>query len=390
MEANQPSVRKFECLSCKYSDYRMSSREVGEIIPNECPRCGKDMAVVEMKPPDWLAEPLELVSKHFDIMDFVAWKDRIEVEVTARNPKQSFRSLFSVSRQKGYLPVMREKEGELKIVVLRYPKVKPGNILINLLLLGATFLTTFAAGYFLLFPGHASYAALFSCAIMLMLGAHEMGHKIAAWRNGIETTMPYFIPAPTFLGTFGAVISIKSPIPTKEALVEIGAAGPLSGFAMAIPLTILGLMLSSPDSAGFTLPLPMVPAIFAILQLGVFGCIPTGLALNPLAFAGWVVLLLTMFNLLPAGQLDGGHVARGLMSRERHYTLTRTLGFTLFLTGIFFPGFPLWFWGFIIILLFRGYHTGALDDVSRLSGRHKTLAIAALVVFLLCLPVPVG
>lgn len=387
MKAKRPQVRKFECSSCKHSDYRMSARGIGEILINECPRCGKSMEVTGAEPPEWLSEQLELITKHFDVIDFVAQDDRIEAEVSARDPKRSFRTLLKVSRPRGYLPVMRERMGELRLVVLKYPKVRPSNIVINILLFCATILTTFAAGYFLIFE-NVSQAALFSCAIMLMLGAHEMGHKIAAWRNGVESTLPYFIPAPNMLGTFGAVISIKSPIPTKEALVELGVAGPLSGFAMAVPLTILGLVLSRPDPTG--LALPFVPGIFALMQFGIFGYIPSAMALNPLAFAGWVVLLLTMFNLIPAGQLDGGHIARGLINRERHYTLTRTLGFALFLTGIPFPGFPLWFWGFFIILLFRGYHPGALDDVSQLSKHQRSLAAITFIVFLLCLPVPVG
>lgn len=382
-----PPVRKFECLSCKYSDYRMSAREVDEIVPNECFKCGENMKVTQEGAPEWLKEQLGLVSKHFNIMDFAAWKDRTEIEVDAPNPKRAFRSLLNVSKQRGYLPVMRGQKGELRLMMVRYPKVKAGNIAINILLFFVTILTTFAAGYFLLF-GSIPQAALFSSAIMIMLGAHELGHKISVWKNGVESTMPYFIPAPNVLGTFGAVVSIKSPIPTKEALVEMGAAGPLMGFAVALPLTLIGLALSTRDPLAPALPL--TPAIFAILQLATFGTIPHGLKLSPLAFAGWVIMVITMFNLLPAGQLDGGHVARGVISREHHYTLTRTLGFALFLTGLPFPDLPLWIWGFLIIIISRGYHAGALDDVSKLSRRQKTLAVAALVVFLLCLPIPVG
>ncbi len=389
---NEPPVRKFECLNCKRADYRMSTREVGEVVPNECPVCGGSAKVTEEEAPEWLAEPLGLASEHFEVTDFVASGNRVELEAAARNSKRSFRSLLRASKPRGYLPVMRGRGDELRILMIKTPPVKAGNVAINFLLLGATFLTTFAAGYFFIFNRHILQAALFSGAIMIMLGAHELGHKIAAWRNGVESTLPYFIPAPTYLGTFGAVISIKSPIPTKEALVEMGAAGPLMGFAVALPLTFIGLALSRPvpitDPTGITLPL--TPAIFAILQVGAFGHVPSALNINPLAFAGWVVMVLTLFNLIPAGQLDGGHVARGLLSRERHYTITRALGFALFLTGLPFPDFPLWVWGFFIILLFRGYHAGALDDVSRLSRRHKRLAVVALVVFLLCLPVPVG
>ncbi len=388
MKSETPPVRKFECANCKHSDYRMSTREVGEVVPGECPRCGGSAKVTEEEAPEWLAKPLGLASKHFEVTDFVASPHRVELEVSARDPKQSFRSLLKASKPHGYMPIMRGRGEELRLLVMKTPPVKPARVVINFLLFIATFLTTFAAGYFFLFDGSTFQAALFSAAIMIMLSAHEFGHKIAAWRNGVESTLPYFIPAPNILGTFGAVISVKSPIPTKEALVEMGAVGPLMGFAVALPLTFIGLALSQPDPAGVTLPL--TPAIFAILQVGAFGYVPSGLKINPLAFAGWVVMLLTLLNLLPAGQLDGGHVARGLMSRERHYTLTRTLGFALFFSGLFFPEFPLWLWGFLIIMLFRGYHVGALDDVSRLSGHQRRLAVAALVVFLLCLPVPVG
>jgi len=382
-----PPVRKFECPACRYSDYRMSAREVGEVVPGECPRCGKSMEVVGSEAPEWLEKHLKAISGHFDVVDFVAQGNKLEVEVESRDPKRSFRSLLAELKPRGYMPVMREVDGGLKLTVLRFVRARPSNVAVNVFLLFLTVLTTFAAGYFFIF-GDTYRATLFSFAIMFMLGTHEIGHKIAAWRNGVESTLPYFIPAPTFLGTLGAVINIKSPIPTKEALVELGVSGPLSGFAVAVPLTLLGLILSKPDPAGLTLP--MTPAIFAIMQIAVFGHVPSGMALNPLAFAGWVVLLLTMFNLIPAGWLDGGHISRGLMSREAHYTLTRTLGFVLFFTGVFFPESPLWFWGFLIILLFRNYHPGALDDVSGLSRPQKFLAAIGLAVFLLCLPVPVG
>jgi Zn-dependent protease len=364
----------------------MSVREVGEVVPNECPKCGSGMRVAEGKSPIWLAEPLRSISKHFDIIDFLARDGRVEAEVTSRDPKRSFQSILNELKPQGYIPLMREKEGMLELIVVGALHKKPGRIRINVLLLGATILTTFLAGYFFLF-GNVLQAALFSCALMLMLGTHEMGHKIVAQRNGVDTTMPYFIPSPLSLGTFGAVISIKDPIPTKDALVEIGAAGPLAGFAVALPLTFIGLMMSKPAPEA---TLPFTPAIFAIMQLAVFGRVSAGLELNPLVFAGWVVILLTMFNLLPAGQLDGGHVARGFMSRERHYTLTRTLGFVLFLSGVIFSEPLLLVWGFFIILLFGSPHPGPLDDVSGVSRRHKLLAGVALIVFILCLPVPVG
>jgi len=378
----KPPVAKLECLKCKYSDYRMSGRDVGELLPDECPRCGMNMRVVAKEPPKRLAELLTLVAKHFEISDFVTSKGRIEFEVAAPNSKRSFRSLLVVAKQKGYLPVMRGREDELRLIMVKYPRISRGNIAVNLLLLGATFLTTFMAGYYWIFDGKTLYAALFSGSIMLMLGAHELGHKIAAWRNGVESTLPYFIPAPTMLGTLGAVISVKSPIPTKEALVEMGASGPLFGFLVALPLITVGLM-QNPAAPDFG----FVPAMFVMLQLLTSGSMQVGEP-NPLAFAGWVMLLVTMFNLIPAGQLDGGHVARGVMSRGRHYGLTRALGLSLLLFGLFTPELPLWIFGFLILLLFRGHHAGALDDVSKLSKRQKSLAAVAFIIFLLCLPIP--
>jgi len=347
------------------------------------------MQVVGAEYPNWLAELLGFVLKHFDVTDFVAVEGRIEAEVTAQDPKSSFRALLNLSKPRGYLPVMREKNGELRLALFRSPKAKTGNIVINLLLIVATFLTTFLVGYFLIFDNQAPQAALFSCAIMLMLGVHEMGHKIAAWRNGVESTLPYFIPAPPpFIGTAGAVISIKSPIPTREALVELGASGPLLGFFVALPLTVVGIMLSKPDPEGTAFL--FTPAIFAVIQVLTFGYVPAATRFNPLAIAGWLALFVTMLNLIPAGQLDGGHIARGLLGRERHHTLTRILGFVLFLTFIPFPDLPLWIWGFLIIIFFSGYHPGALDDVSGISRRQKLLAATALVVFILCLPLPPG
>jgi membrane-associated protease RseP (regulator of RpoE activity) len=345
------------------------------------------MRVVERKTPEWLSKVLVSVSKRFEIDDFIAFGNRAEFEIFAPDPKRSFGMLLKDLKRHECVSAMRKVKGEPKLLVIRRPPVKPSRIWINLLLFAATFFSTFLAGYYFLFEGSLSYALAFSIAIMLMLGTHELGHKISAWRNGVEATAPYFIPFPSMLGTLGAVISMKSPPPSKDALVEMGVAGPLAGFAVALPLTIVGLMRSVPDPGGITLP--MAPLVFLLLQGGSFGHLATGLAIHPLAFAGWVTMLLTMFNLLPAGQLDGGHVARGVLTQERHYTLTRTLGFALIASGFFIPQLPFWVWGFLIFFMFKSYHTGALDDVSSLSRGAKLLALTSAVVFFLCLPIPV-
>jgi hypothetical protein len=254
-------VRKFECTNCKHSDYRMSAIEVGEIA-GRCPRCNGEMKVVGDETPKWLSELLTQTSKQFEIDDFVAAQEKAEFEATARDSKRSFKALSNALGRRGYIPAMRGFGGSLRIIVLKHPGLKPSRVWINVLLLIATFLTTFLAGYFFLqFSGGIASALAFSVSIMLLLGAHELGHVIAAMENGVNVSMPYFIPAPSTLGTFGAVINVKEPIPSRDALVELGAAGPLVGFALAIPLTFIGLLRSTPDPSGLSgLSLPFAPA----------------------------------------------------------------------------------------------------------------------------------
>ncbi len=383
----RPSIRKFECSSCKYVDYRTSSRELEETIPGACPRCGGNLAVTGEGISDSLAGPLDLVLKNFDVSDMVVLQNKMDFEVTSSNPKRSFRSLLKSLKRFGYLPVMRQQGGELKLMVVKQPPVKAGRIWINLVLFILTVISTFAAWYFF-FDNSVFNAVLFSAALMLMLGSHELGHKFLASKSGVAATMPYFIPAPTSLGTFGAVISIKSPIPTKESLVEIGAAGPLVGFVMSVVVTSIGMSLTLPGS--FPLSFPFLPGLFALLQFAIQGHLSGTMLVNPLIFAGWVTMFVTLFNLLPAGQLDGGHIARSLMNRQQHHLLTQVIGFSLVALGFLYPDYPFWVWGFLIIFFFRYQHPGALDDVSPLDRRHKMMAFAALLVLLLCLPLPIG
>jgi len=376
-------VAKLKCLVCGYADYRMSARVIGDLALGECPKCGGDMAVVAKELPPRLSEIETIVSRHFDVTDFYLTEGRMEFEVSTPDTKNSFAGLLHDLKPKGFMAALREREGEFRLLVARSPRIKEENVLMNILLLFATLASTFLAGYYVIFGENALHAGMFSATIMLVLGAHELGHKIAAWRHDVAATMPYFIPAPTGLGTFGAFIKIKSPIPTKEALVEMGASGPIFGFLVALPITLVGLRFSKPDPEGTLL---ITPLLFAILQLFTFGHIPAGLKLNPLAFAGWVVMVVTMFNLMPAGQLDGGHVARGLLGAERHYKLSRMLSLALILVGFINPLFLIW--GLLTFILFRGYHVGALDDVSELSRRQKLLAAATFVIFLFCFPLP--
>jgi len=375
---------KFECTKCGYVSYRMSARPTGDIEYKGCPKCGGDMKItVTDEMPSNMAEVESLVDKNFTIVDFDFDRDHMYFEVDTADTKASFRKLSRELKRNGYLAALRKRGEEFMLTVARSPRVSGDNVLINLGLIFATIATTFAASYFFLSAGRATDAALFSGGLMIILGAHEMGHKIAAWRNGVASTLPYFIPAPTYLGTFGAFIKVKSPIPTKDALVEMGAAGPLLGFIFALPITIIGLALSRSTGGEFAIASPL---IFILLGYPIFGGVPATPSLHPLAFAGLIGMFVTWMNLIPAGQLDGGHVARGMLNSQRHYSLTRMLGVTLIFLGLFMPA--LLIWGIIIMFLFRGQHPGALDDVSEFSQRQRYLAWAAVAVFILCLPIP--
>jgi hypothetical protein len=377
-------IAKFQCRTCKYTAYHMSAMEVGEIAHNACPKCGGNMEVVSSgKISPNLAKVEAIVNKNFSVIDFDITDDRMQFEVETDDTKNSFANVYHELWRRGYLTTLRKRGSDLMLLVMKFPRIKKDNIWINVGLILATIATTFLAGYFWLTENNVFEAALFAGALLVILSSHEIGHKIAAWRNGVATTLPYYIPAPTFIGTFGAFIKVKSPIPTKEALVEMGATGPLLGFLFALPITVAGLMLSKPSGGDILLPMPIS---FALLSFAKFGTVNYTLNLHPLAFAGLIGMFVTWLNLIPAGQLDGGHVARGMLNADRHYQLTKWTGIGLIALGLFW--LPLFMWGILILLLFRSPHMGALDDISPLSRRQKLLAAAAFTVFILCIPIP--
>ena len=178
----------------------------------------------------------------------------------------------------------------------------------------------------------------FSLSLMAILLTHELSHYFASKLNHTEATLPYFIPAPSIFGTFGAFIKMKSPITTRKALIEIGASGPIGGFLVALVVTIYGLSLSrvvdlSSKQVGLVLGDSI---IFSILSRIIVGVPPEGkdVLLHPVAFAGWIGFFVTAMNLLPIGQLDGGHISFALFGHRRHRRISFFLATTLALVGI--------------------------------------------------------
>lgn len=290
------------------------------------------------------------------------------------------------------LPVLRRRDGRTVVTFVPRPPRAAWRWQVNLALLAATLVTTFLAGYTntlgLVREGYLSSAIggglAFSLSLMLILGTHEMGHKIFAIRRGVDASLPYFIPMAPPLGTMGAVIITRTPSPNRDALMDVAAAGPLAGFLMAIPVLIVGVSRSfviSPTSFdGINLPDPLLLQwlIRAILHPAE-GMVVLG---HPMLFAGWIGLLVTSLNLLPAGMLDGGHVVRALLGPQLHRVLSVAA-----VVGAVLLGY--WLMALVILALMRRGHPGPLDDVSPASPGRVVVGVILLAVFILSV-VPLG
>jgi len=218
----------------------------------------------------------------------------------------------------------------------------------------------------------------FSLSIILVLGSHELAHFLTARRLGVDATPPYFLPVPhPMTGTMGAFIKIDSPVPTKSALVRVGVSGPLVGFLVALPVCFIGLLLSRPvdidASKGIQLGSPLV---FWLMSELIHPRLGPGkdLLLHPAAFAGWLGLFVTALNLLPVGQLDGGHVAYAVFGRRWQKLSWLVVG-ALAAMGFFWLGWP--FWAMLAVVLGLR-HPPPLDDLTSLNRTDWWLVAIAL------------
>jgi membrane-associated protease RseP (regulator of RpoE activity) len=235
----------------------------------------------------------------------------------------------------------------------------------------------------------------YSLTILGILGAHEMGHYLACRYYRIDATLPYFLPMPLVLtGTFGAVIKIRQPILHKVPLFDIGIAGPIAGFLVAVPALFFGLALST------AVPLPKTfvgaelgePLLFKTAIWLVWGALPHGLELNlhPMALAAWFGLLVTALNLFPIAQLDGGHISYAVFGRQA----TRiTLAATLVVASLVFVSLSWLVWTVLLVaMLFivGPRHPAVLDEDVPLDTARTWLAVFALIMFVICFtPAPI-
>jgi len=333
-------------------------------------------------------------------------------------------------RPLGYTALFRHDSGAHAVLAVKGVIDPPASrIWVNYLLLGLTVLSVLVTGAVYYHEGQLPSNLMgwlkgwpFVLSMLGILLAHELGHYFAARYHKVAVTLPYFIPLPILspFGTMGAFIMLKSPPTNRRVLLDIGIAGPLAGFLVAIPILIYGLMTSPVQPLPATFPpgqgisLEGNSIIYVLAKLAIFhqflpvpasyGNLPSWLymlryyllgfpapvggkdvLLNQVAWAGWAGLLVTGLNLIPAGQLDGGHALYVLVG-QRARRLVPFIIVILVGLGFFWPG---WFlWAGLIYFLGRT-HAEPLDQITELDPRRKALAVLALVLFLLVItPIP--
>ncbi|HEV2359308.1 MAG TPA: site-2 protease family protein [bacterium] len=346
-------------------------------------------------PPEYFAAARAAVEASFPVQEvwFQDGRPAFTI-VSGADDKARFLELRARLRGLGVLPLMRRRAGETVILLAAQPSATPTAWRWPVLLFAGTLATTFVAGYLnaegacvpgLLKPVPGGIA--FGLSLMAILVCHEMGHKVVSIWRGIDASLPYFIPMPPLpglaIGTLGAVIFTRTPAPNRDALVELGASGPLAGFAVAIPILVYGvshsLVISHAAIVAHNCRLVAVPTPLLVdLLIGrlLHPAANADVIIHPMAFAGWVGLLVTALNLLPASMLDGGHVSRAVFGPRWHMAVS----YLAVVVGI---ALGYWLMSVLILFMLRRGHPGPLDDCSPAGPLHLAVAAALLPVFVL-------
>jgi len=353
-------------------------------------------------------ELAERISVYFRVSDSYIDQNGVPTFIlTGEDYKISFKRLNRELEGQGLLPILRKEWGRVVLRVFSRPPIRRSSKKwLNLVLLAVTVATIFVAGYWnfisspilkdILLKGENIYlqAASFAVCLFGIIGLHELGHMTACRAHGLDFSLPYFIPGPPPYGTFGAVVSLRSPPKNRDELFDTGFAGPISGFLATLAVTALslktGFLVSLEQAATWeskgliqTARWPMYPLLFDVL-LPMVRPIPEGysLILTHIEFAAWVGALVTFLNILPIWQLDGGHISRAVLGVRGHRVASILGLLVLFVTG---------YWFFALFLVLWMFSSGRglagaepLDDVSPLSNSRKALYILALVILVLC------
>jgi len=355
-----------------------------------------------------------MVAAHFPVYDVQTSVETVGFfcTVDVKTAEKEFRELWREVKAEGYYPLMTHQNGEHVVLITRRPPARYRTPKLNLVFLILTLVSTGFTGllYWASYtdPGqtsimdaltleNAAYGMLFfSIPLMAILGVHELGHYYMARRHGVAASLPFFIPVPPpfLIGTLGAFISLREPIPDRKALIDIGAAGPLAGFAVAVPIAFIGLFLTgatpqaAPPNPGDSLGSIIVNFPLMFIWLQPFIALPENVLLHPLAFAGWAGFFVTALNLIPAGQLDGGHIARALLGDKSKYA-SYGATISLLILGVFY--FSGWIMLGFLVLILGVRHPPPLNDLVRLGKKRLMVGLSVVLVFALCFwPVPIA
>ncbi len=269
---------------------------------------------------------------------------------------------------------------------------------LNIVLFVATFLSTLAVGALqtqlpediIKNPVKVLNGLPFSITLMFILLCHELSHYIASRKHHVTATLPYFIPAPTLIGTLGAFIKMRSPIITRKALIDIGASGPIAGFIVSFIAAIIGLPLSKiVQTKQVSIGLALGDSLlFSVLSRLLLGDIQDSydVLLHPVAFAAWIGFFVTALNLIPVGQLDGGHIAYALFG-EKHADISKLLVLAMIILGFFsWEGWILW--GALLLLLGLR-HPPVMHWEKPLDNRRRFISWLTAIIFVITfIPVP--
>jgi membrane-associated protease RseP (regulator of RpoE activity) len=322
--------------------------------------------------------------------------------------ESAYAALRERFRALGYTPILqRQGEGEVIIAQQGVIVAQPSRVWINVVLFAATVLATLLTGAInevgQTLPGRMILPALlqqpillltgvpFSLTLMSILLCHEMGHYIVGRRYNAPVSLPYFIPMPFFglFGTMGAVIVQRAPFEDRRSLFDIGVAGPLAGLVVTLPLLVYGLATSKvgPIPPGSLMEGNSI--LYLAIKYLIFGKVLPGngldVSLNAVAWAAWGGLLITSLNLLPVGQLDGGHILYALLGK-RAWPVAIGVVFLLLAMGFLWSGWFLWA---ILILVFGVRHPAPLNDLSPMGFKRALVGVGVLILFVLTFaPIP--
>lgn len=346
-----------------------------------------------------------LVAKHFPVYDVRVTYDVVEffVRVDTATLDENFDRMRTEMKAEGYVPMIVYDKGEHVVTVARKPPAKYRSSYVNLGLMALTLFTMLIAGAYSWAGYKGVEGALltadtlvnglvtFTLPLFAIIAVHELGHYFAARRRGVAASLPFFIPSIPPFGTFGALISIRDPLPDKKTLLEVGVAGPLAGLMVTIPLGIAGLLLTNseavlaPANVGSE---GLVAVQFPILYQMFLYIVPIegDFLMHPTAFAAWVGFLVTALNLLPMGQLDGGHIARALLGGKAKYLGYATIAI---LAGVSMTMYFGWIILVLLVLFLGVRHPPPLNDLTPLDIKRKGLGVFTFVILVLAFaPVP--